>query len=650
MIREKIAVWYRKIWRSDFGSNLTISLICFLLAIGIWWLISYCYECDRTETFKSLLKSGSSELVPDGLHISLGIVGAILIAPFAIALAISIIRILPERIGLGLRRYHCIKGHFIILGYNQYSISVILNLLQKERDNTSSLIILTTYPTKTLRAELKSLLPKSVEERIIIYSGSPQSKEHIGQLRLQYAKSVYITLEGNEWDSAYTRSMSILPTIAHCTKARTVNNLLPVNILINDDKAYDIAQTLKLPDSFNHFNGKQNLDIHVYNFYENWARLLWSYKGLKDPTGNYVYNPLDFEPLDSCEKFVHLVVVGYNSMGKALVNEAIRVCHYPNYDAKTKKGKTLITIIDPQGDSYKRCFEASYPRINEQVRDIDIEFINAPIEDANVRNNISKWAKDKKQLLTIAICIADPDAAMQMALNLPEEVYCQYKVLKLDYDHKKNRAKVNENNSRTRVLVRQTVRNTIQELADVNSKHYANLKIFGFYQDGLNLEILDDTIAICVNGLYWQGYDKEIEKMAEIEEWNVKEKIIDWQRKWYNSSLTSMENQQKTRYQIDIYRSVFAYLKDNSINLDEGKVVVDKRLIEQLADVEHRRFMADVTLLGYRQKVNEEWRVDDVKIHNCIDDYNKLSNEDQLKDHVVIKACPVLKKWERILL
>ena len=77
---------------------------------------------------------------------------------------------------------------------------------------------------------------------------------------------------------------------------------------------------------------------------------------------------------------------------------------------------------------------------------------------------------------------------------------------------------------------------------------------------------------------------------------------------------------------------------------------MDKSLIEQLAEVEHRRFMADVTLLGYRQKEKDEWRVDDIKVHNCIDEYHKLSTEDQLKDHVFVKACPVFKQWEQTLL
>ena len=652
----QLRLFLRKWQRDEFWSNWFWALLACVIVGVILCIVVLCTR-NSEGAWVSILKAGSPfpcpEKFPLGVHIFLGILNTIIIAPIIIAAVTTSIQYWIKRILIGEKRYNHLKGHYVLIGYNKYSASIINNRLGRKNDETNTLVILTAINPKMIRAELRSLLPKSIEERVIIYAGDPQSEDQITSLRLPYAKSIYVTLDGNEWDSAYTRAMSILPLIAKYTQERSIKDkkLLPVNILINDDKAYAIAQTMTLPKSFNHYDGKQNLDVHIYNFYENWARLLWSYKGLKDVDEHYVYDSLDFEVLDSSEKFVHLVVVGYNSMGKALVNEAIRVCHYPNYDAKTKKGKTIITIIDPQAASYKRDFDASYPSFEKQVKDIYLEFINAPIEDMSVRDKISEWAKDENRLLTIAICITDSDTAMQMALNLPEEVYCPYTNLELDYDHERNRAKVKENNSRTHILVRQTVRNTIQELVDANSKHYANLKIFGSYQDGLNLEFLDDNIAVCINGLYCNGYDKNIEKMIEIEEWDVHEKYnADWLEQWYDSSNTSMENKQKTRYQIDMYRSIFAYLKENGVNIDERKIVKNKELVEQLAEVEHRRFIADVTLLGYRQRKDNEWRIDDVKIHNCIDDYKVLSETDQLKDHVVIKACPVLKQWEKILL
>ena len=68
-----------------------------------------------------------------------------------------------------------------------------------------------------------------------------------------------------------------------------------------------------------------------------------------------------------------------------------------------------------------------------------------------------------------------------------------------------------------------------------------------------------------------------------------------------------------------------------------------------LAEVEHRRWIADKALYGFRQKVNGEIRVDDVKIHNCMDDYDKLGHKNQLKDHAIVISAPVLVTWAKEL-
>lgn len=641
MISKKIAIWFRKIWRSDIGSNLAISLICLLLATVIWLLVSSGYECDYTETLKSLLKSGSSELVPDGMHISLGIVGAVFITPFAIAFAISLIRLFPERVRLGVRRSPIIKGHYVLIGYNKYSASIINNRLERKNDQTSTLVLLTAMNPKMIRAELRSLLPQKIEERVIIYAGDPQSEDQIKSLRLPYAKAVYVTLDGDEWNSPYARNISIIQSISKFAGEREENDHLPVNVLINDDRAYDLSQALELPNTCHSYNGYRNLDIHIYNFYENWARLLWSYSGKKDDKGNYYYSDLDFEPLEGTNKYVHLVIVGFNSMGKALLKEAVRLCHYPNYDAKRAIGKTQITIIDPLADTLQSDFEASYPNLS-QIKDIDITFKKARIEDKVIRADIEKWAQDKKQLLTIAVCLDDPDTAMQKALSLPEAIYVDYEQLELKpKENDPYRATVIKNNTRPRVLVRQSVCSSIQDIINANAKHYANLKIFGTYYDGLAVNLLNDNLAVCVNGLYADHIYDDLKKISIIEELPIKEKYEKWRKNWY---LLTENERCNNRYQIDMYRSIFAYLKRKEIPI--GHILTDKKPIELLAEVEHRRWIADKSLYGFRQKIGEELRVDDVKIHNCIDDYAKLSPVDQQKDHAIVISAPVLVSWE----
>lgn len=630
--------------RDEFWSNwFWAFLACAGVGI-ILWIVILCTQ-NSEGAWVSILKAGSPfpcrEKFPLGAHIFLGILNTIIIAPIIIAAVTTSIQHRIKRILIGEKRYNHLKGHYVLIGYNKYSASIINNRLGREKDKLSTLVLLTSINPKIIRAELRSLLPQFIEERVIIYAGNPQSDDQIKSLRLPYAKAVYVTLDGDEWNSPYARNISIIQSISKFAGEREENDHLPVNVLINDDRAYDLAQALELPNTCHSYNGYRNLDIHIYNFYENWARLLWSYSGKKDDKGNYYYSDLDFEPLEGTDKYVHLVIVGFNSMGKALLKEAVRLCHYPNYDAKRVIGKTQITIIDPLADTLQSDFEASYPNLS-QIKDIDITFKKARIEDKVIRTDIEKWAQDKKQLLTIAVCLDDPDTAMQKALSLPEAIYVDYEQLELKpKENDPYRATVIKNNTRPRVLVRQSVCSSIQDIINANAKHYANLKIFGTYYDGLAVNLLNDNLAVCVNGLYADHIYDDLKKISIIEELPIKEKYEKWRKNWY---LLTENERCNNRYQIDMYRSIFAYLKRKEIPI--GHILTDKKPIELLAEVEHRRWIADKSLYGFRQKIGEELRVDDVKIHNCIDDYAKLSPVDQQKDYAIVISAPVLVSWE----
>ena len=643
----QLRLFLRKWQRDEFWSNW---FWAFLACAGVGivlWIVILCTQ-NSEGAWVSILKAGSPfpcrEKFPLGAHIFLGILNTIIIAPIIIAAVTTSIQHRIKRILIGEKRYNHLKGHYVLIGYNKYSASIINNRLGREKDKLSTLVLLTAINPKIIRAELRSLLPQFIEERVIIYAGNPQSDDQIKSLRLPYAKAVYVTLDGDEWNSPYTRNISILESISKYAGERMEEHHLPVNVLINDDKAYDLAQSLELPDSCHSFYGKRNLDIQIYNFYENWARLLWCYSGLKDANGNYSYGDLDFEPLEGTTKYVHLVIVGFNSMGKALLKEAIRVCHYPNFDNKQGIGKTQITIIDPLADTLQRDFEAIYPYLY-QIKDIAITFKKAHIEDKEIRIDIENWALDYEQLLTIAICLDDPDTAMQMALSLPSRVYVDYDKLELKTkDNDSNRANVIKNNARTHILVRQSVCSSIQKIINNNDKHYANIKIFGTYYDGMAVNLLDDNLAICVNGLYSDHIYDNLNNISIIEKLPIREKYKGWKDAWF--PLTENERY-NNRYQIDMYRSTFAYLKRQNIPI--GHVLTDEKQIDLLAEIEHRRWIADKTLYGFRQKIGNELRVDEVKIHNCIDDYEKLSPQDQLKDHAIVISAPVLVKWADVL-
>ena len=136
---------------------------------------------------------------------------------------------------------------------------------------------------------------------------------------------------------------------------------------------------------------KPNLYYRPFNFYELWSRRLWGLYRDEKTRMSGDYDLLDFVRTDeslstfasrSSDYYVHLVIVGFNRMGRALLLEALRVCHYANYDdSKTpeQRVKTRITVVDRYMDKLKDTFEAQFPNIGTQIYDIDVDYVNDDI-------------------------------------------------------------------------------------------------------------------------------------------------------------------------------------------------------------------------------------------------------------------------------
>lgn len=569
------------------------------------------------------------------LLLIIGIVGSLLVTGLLIAAFSSGVERYVERIKEGRTRFS-LSGHIVMIGFNHYSPGIIEHCLSEQGREKTWLTILTASKPMAIRAKLRASLAPEIDARVIIYAGDGNADKHVSALCLDRALAVYIMVEGNEWENQYTQSMALLKEVALHAGTRSVeqDNLLPVNVFVNDTESFEIVQRLSLPASYygTAENG-QNIDLYTSNFYENWARLLWSYQGKREG-GVYAYDALDFEPMENTGKWVHLVLVGFNSMGRALLREALRVCHYANYDGATGAGRTLITVIDPLAEHLAEQWRARYPNMG-QVDDIELQFIPCAVENEDVRASLARWAADERQLLTIAICLTDPDAAMSAMLSLPEEVFFNYERLRLHPakpSAPNGKQVVDENPSRVRVLVRQTVKRPADDILAANAAMYGRVKFFGSYIDGFDDSLNDDRIAICVNGVYCdcsgdladgsQGVDKVAGALNG-------ETYKRWRTMWLDRAQTSVSNALATRYQVDHYRMLLAVLSRADNKPSEA-------LLERLADAEHRRWIAERTLWGWRQVRDGEKRVDSLKIHTCIKPFAQLPDEERVKDRNVV--------------
>ena len=565
--------------------------------------------------------------------------GMVLLGGLLITTLTNIVERRVSNIEEGKVVYSNMKDHYVIIGYGDITTSIIQTIYEN-LDTYPPILISTCQDIKTVRAELMAQLPLKYEKSIFFYSGNLDSKEHIRNLNIDKAKEIYLLGEKDEYGRD-AKNLECVKTIAQLRGKG--KEILTVNVQFDKLTSYSIIQKITLSEEFLTSEGERSIYFRPFNFYENWARMLWGYKG----TLKHGYNKLDFEDITG-NKYVHLVIVGFSRMGRALLLEALRQCHYPNYNEIAKndrlKNKTRITVVDKMMDEMLADFQAQYPYLH-QIEDIDIEYLNANVQDNKVRTMLASQSKNPDALLTIAICLEDSDFSLSTGLCLPDDVFYSIEDKKI----------VPTN---TRVLIRQSIiQEGIGKLLGVKGTKYANVHIFGMTNKGLCKELMSDDFAMYINAYYAvsyykrndpktnssdpqdpiiRDYDRHVAELVKKYPEKKAYRFIDWviipeehdfmhqiaTRLWM---LLNEDLRFSNRYQVDMYDTYIKY-KDSP----------------KLRQMEHLRWNADRSIVGYRSSYDSQIKSYDFKLHMNIVPFYKLSAADHKKDSDVIDTMRAL--------
>ena len=508
-----------------------------------------------------------------------------------------------ERYKRGVNTYRSIKNHDIIIGYGIECVPIIRNVLKKERlDNSFHFLVLSDQDPETIRRSILTQF-QSIEERIIIYSGNMDSVSQLNRLNIGKAKEVFILGEqkGAGRDS---KNLECAKKIKEIRQETPNSSILPIHVQLDKPSSYSTIKRITIPQNyFKDENNKLITYIRPFSFYENWARLLWGYYRLDE------YMPLDRNVMDKDGHHVHLVIAGFNEMGAALLLEALRICHYPNYNETTRANKTTITVIDPKMDELLPRFQSQFPYLN-QIVDVDIEYKKCDLEDKEIRLYMEQLAQQEDTLLTVAICFYDSDSSFSAALCLPDDLY---------YLVDNNQLVPNP---RTQILVRQEIRSGLANLLDEENGKYANVKVFGTLDKGVDDELLNDAMAIIINAhyhfKYGLGYEKNFFQLMEEDKENTMEEAMhDWM------SLNE-DKRFANRYQTEIYKSYQTY-----------REILEKDP-EILYQTEHMRWCAERSITGYRDLHELNVKSEKYQVHKSIIPYHELSRFEKDKDKDVL--------------
>lgn len=654
--------------------SLLFSAVAIVFLVGVGLLLLFNHDFDDNFTVKTGYDAflyiahrylgynfyGDGNVTNSFIFI-FSLIGTVLVGGLLITTLSNIVQQRKEDIELGVADYR-LKGHTVIIGFGDYAIHIAKNAL---KDMNSNVALMTNQNMLRVRARIRVELPESYMDRLFLISGEMTSETDIaGRLYLPDAKEVYVLGEAKEFGV----DSKCIECVKYISKVRgTRTDVLPVYVHLQH--LYS-NKYIKSADQPSPIENATNIFFRPFCFYENWGRLLWGYLSLER------YKPLDYKPMVN-DTHVHLVVVGLNRMGAALVLQAARICHYPNFQKDNTKTKTIISVIERDSDVVDE-FKSIYPGLL-QLEDVSIVFEQK--SDGKLHSfesfspQIDKLAKEPNTLLTIAICYRDPDEAISAALRLPESVFYQKGFIEITEKTDKDGIIIKDryipipggNHMQTQVLIRQEVDYGIGHILDIDKMHYSNFRVFGMFDEGLNFELLDDTLPMLAKSNYEKMEDGSflldfkgimnggpILSRQMISGWHSSP---EWERMsnrsqidlldtylavLYSEGLLSHKEGDSCKWDIDSYLTNGYYRLFDGETRDENNPPYDEKLALRIAEIEHRRWNAERKIAGWRAPDTKGKRLDAFYIHPFIVPFSELDKETKYKDIIVLRAAPLM--------
>ena len=338
---------------------------------------------------------------------------------------------------------------------------------------------------------------------------------------------------------------------------------LTCHLMVQERETLRMLQTCDLRDEV-----RRKVDVYPFTMDEVWCRSI----------------VLDYEPITlQSEKHVHLVIFGMGGVAETVAIQAAHVAHYPNY-VRNHSLRTRITMIEADAEQksgdfikkYQHLFDNSYYRIvkpseekavvkfhqpmykgkREDFVDVEWEFVEAEMWNADVREKLKRWAKDDKQLLTVVMADSDENKNAAEALYLPNELH----------------------------------------------ESATPIHIYKQQNEGYDVTLPLVRMAKNVKYVYEQCYRQNDKEWSGKMLWTVEIDREERERLWAEES--------NVKRMSCIYNAMTIPSKMRSLGLDENEwnkfYDIPQQDIELLAQVEHNRWSVEELILGFRPCTDEE--------------------------------------------
>lgn len=513
------------------------------------------------------------------LQLIVVLVGATLFTSFLIGAIGNLLDRRIESLTKGQYTYD-FEDHILIFG----SSSKLMNLIRQIGNTGRDIVIQTDRDVEQVRETIMSYVDAEAMKNIYVIFGKRANPAALESLHVAEAHSIYVIGEDDEpqHDGLNLKCWHFITE--QCKNASGVKD------------CYLLLDRLTTHNVFSYRRESCSTDklrLNIVSAVENMAQgvlVSGEVKSLKYPA-------LDRGGISKDSDInVHFIVVGMTQVAYAMATTAAHICHFPNFRTKGKKTKITFVQKDIKQEldfwrghfdslmdlSYAElvswdakgnmCVVPMYPKVEyinpllsdyKGFLDIEWEFVDAGIEDPNVREYIRECVKKDgvSEYLSFAFCGHEAEGNVAASLYLPKEVYAK---------------------SDIPVYVYQPLTRWVLATAK-ESDRYSNLYPFGMRTDCFDPQQERLLWAKRIKYLYDHCYDYSgMGTLSELDDI------------WYRKS------DQYTKQQSNVYAANSIPVKFRSIGLkpeERAKLTSDE--VEILAETEHNRWNVERLLAGY---------------------------------------------------
>ena len=515
-------------------------------------------------------------------------IGVIAVTGLLIAIVTTYLRTLGDRYKSGTLDHYNWNGHILFLGYDELVLGTLRDLCKQDK----KIVVAVPENVEATRSRIKVSLTETEFALVEVIQCNETDRDDL-QKKACAGKALQVFTIGQPdeatHDATNQKCLDILSELID------ESNDFTCYIYLRNQATLSLIQRQEFGKDKKGFVWKRT---NPFNIYQNIAsKLLTGFdSGTQLMTLDYQNGKRNLAVCPQTN--VHLAILGMTPMGMALAKETLMVAHYPGRRVK-------ITLVDENAREemfffmgrYKelfKCCKSSFldldswkdympPKsINDEddIVDVEFEFIQGNIAHPSLMKKIESWAKEEEWIFTLAICSNDSPKNMASALYLPRPLL--------------------EGEKAIQVWVYQQGDNSLEEYG--GHELYKNLHTFSANEYGAN--DLQDSIAYLWAEEVAKAYAKASNGNAGTK-WNEMSQYERWSS--LNNVRSIITKLRGLGYEIVREGDAFRlwYFGDGKrtrcYSLDFSSEIIDA-----LAETEHIRWNADTLAKGFRPTRPEE--------------------------------------------